>query len=143
MRCIVADSIGNSLVFAYRLSYLFNQILHVFLYFSKNQPQQQQNDSLMLFVTIIYSSYAFGIMFVACEFGQRLSNAFEEIDDSIEEFDWNLFSHEIQRLLPTILIVTQKPVVFECFGSISALRDTFKKVCIETSYSNVHMLQSN
>lgn len=49
---------------------------------------------------------------VSCELGQRISNVNEEIDDLIREFDWYLFSHEMQRLLPTILIVKllEKPL---------------------------------
>lgn len=93
-----------------------------------NQYQQQQNDSLALFTTVFYAFYAFGVIFLTCEFGQRLANAFEEIDDSIKTFEWNLFSHEIQKLLPTILIVSQKQFVIKCFGSTSALRESFKKV---------------
>lgn len=76
-------------------------------------------------------------MFIMCELGQQETNAFEEINDLLAKFQWNLFSNEIQRLLPTILIVTQKPFVVECFGSTSALRETFKKVCIKPSCSKL------
>lgn len=88
---------------------------------------------------IFYASYAFGSVFVICELGQRICDAYGEIDDLIEAFDWYLFSHEIQRLLPTILIVTQKPVVLKCFGSTSALRETFRIVC---SYTKAYILNS-
>lgn len=94
----------------------------------------------MLFVTIFYASYAFGAVFLMCELGQRGTNAFEEIDNVVKEFEWNLFSHEIQRILPKILIVTQKPVVFECFGSTSALRETFKQVCMVPTSKNVNFI---
>lgn len=96
--------------------------------FSKINFQQQRSDSLVLFVTVFYASYALGSIFFQCEIGQQISNAYEDIDDLVEEFDWHLFSHEMQRTLPIILIVTQNPIGFECFGSTSALRVTFKKV---------------
>lgn len=82
----------------------------------------------MLFVTTFYASYALGSIFFICEVGQRVSDAFEGIDDVVMDFEWNSFPHEIQKLLPTIMIMTQKPVVMECFGSTSALRESFKKV---------------
>lgn len=77
-------------------------------------------------------------MFCDCEFGQRLSNAFEEIDNEIETFDWYLFPYELKQMLPIILLMTQKPVEFECFGSISISRKYFKKVGF-----NLKLLKSN
>lgn len=85
---------------------------------------------VLLYVIFFYVLYAFGNLLVSCEFGQRISNAFEEIDDEIELFDWYLFSYEMQRMLPLILLVTQQPVKIECFGSISIRREYFKKVSI-------------
>lgn len=93
--------------------------------------KQQGNSSLALvFITIFYAFYAFGIVIIICELGQRLTNAFEEIGDVIDEFEWNLFSLEIQKILPTILMVVQQPVELRYFGSTSGLRETFKKVCL-------------
>lgn len=79
----------------------------------------------------VYISYSFGIVFGLCEFGQRMTNAFEEIEDEIETFDWYFFPYELQRMLPMILMVTQQPVEIECFGSISSLREYFKKVSFD------------
>lgn len=61
------------------------------------------------------------------ELGQRVTDAFEEICDEISAFQWYLFPLQLQKLLPTILIETQRPVEMECFGSITATRDTLKK----------------
>lgn len=82
----------------------------------------------MLFGALFYASYAFGAVFVICELCQRITNSFDEISEKIEAFEWNSFPQEIQKLLPILLIGAQQPVVFECFGGISALRETFKKV---------------
>ena len=78
----------------------------------------------------MYVVYAFGVVLIICELGQQLSNAFEEIGDKIEDFDWYTFPLEIQRYLPNLLMAAQQAVVLECFGSISGSRDTFKKVCL-------------
>lgn len=77
--------------------------------------------------------YAIGVVFAFYEFCQRLTNAFDEIDDEFQTFDWYLYPHEIQRMLPTVLMVIQEPVVIECFGSTYGLRDTFKKVNFDIS----------
>lgn len=83
---------------------------------------------------MVYALYAFGIILVICELGHRLTVAFDQIHDEIGKYDWFLFSHEIQKMLPTMLIVSQKPVEFEIFGSLSGIRETFKKVCRLTHY---------
>lgn len=64
-----------------------------------------------------------------CGFSQRISNAFEEINDVIVQFDWYLFPIEINRMLPTILLVTQHSVALKCFGSMACNRETYKMVC--------------
>ena len=75
-------------------------------------------------------------LFVTCEFCQQISNAFEEINDLIVQFNWYRFPNEINRMLPAILIVTQHPAKFKCFGSISYDRETFKAV---RSYRNENL----
>lgn len=67
---------------------------------------------------------------IVCELGQQFTNSFEKPSNKIVAFKWYLFSSDIQQLLPTILIGTQQPVFIECFGSVSANRDTFKRVCL-------------
>lgn len=83
---------------------------------------------VLLLILIIYGFYSFGVVFAVCEWGQSVTNAFEEITDEIETFDWYLFPLELQRMLPMILMVAQQSVEFECFGSISIRREYFRKV---------------
>lgn len=68
------------------------------------------------------------IVFIVSELGQRLNNAFEEIDLTIEQFDWYIFPIEIQRMLPMIIANAQQTVSLECFGSIACAREVFKNV---------------
>lgn len=82
----------------------------------------------MLLLTAFFALYAFGVVMIICELGQRLADAFEQINDEINKFDWYLFPPQVQRLLPIIMIATQQEVELECFGSISGTRETFKRV---------------
>lgn len=82
----------------------------------------------MLLLAVLYALYGFGIIFVICELGQRLTNAYAQIADEIERFEWYLFAHEMQRRLPIILIASQQPVELQCFGGITGIRETLKKV---------------
>lgn len=67
-------------------------------------------------------------IFVVCELGQRLSNAFEEILDEFDRFHWYQFPLEISRSLVKILAVSQIPVEMEVFGSITCCRFVMKFV---------------
>lgn len=68
------------------------------------------------------------MVMLICELGQRIHNAFVEIDDVITQFDWYLFSDELKRMLPIILINIKEPVIFACFGNIACSREAFRKV---------------
>lgn len=67
-------------------------------------------------------------LLIICELGQRGSNAFEDINDIIDQFQWYRFSSEMKRLLPIAFIIVQKPVSVGCFGSVLCDREAFKKV---------------
>lgn len=64
----------------------------------------------------------------SCEFGQRLSEAFGEIEKVLVQLNWYLLPIEVQRMLPTIIIFSQKPLYVRFFGSISCHREQFQKV---------------
>lgn len=94
----------------------------------------------MLTVTIVYACYAFGVVLIICELGQRLTNAFDVIGDTIGDFNWYLFPFDIKKLLPNLLMAAQQRVVLECFGSISGTRETFKYV-INSAFSYFMMIR--
>lgn len=89
---------------------------------------QSNHDSDSIAVSIMAPIYAFGMIFIACELSQRLTNAYSKIDDIFEQFEWYRFPNAVRRALPTIISMVQKPVEFECFGNVSCSRESFKKV---------------
>lgn len=74
---------------------------------------------------------ALALTYIACELGQRMNDAFDKIDTTLDHTRWYMFPIEIQRMLPMIHLIAQQPVSLECFGSIACSRDVFKDVCIE------------
>lgn len=81
-----------------------------------------------LLLLILTGFFSFVLVFIVCELGQSMCNAFDEINVTINQFEWYLFSTEIQRMLPMITANAQQPVLVECFGSIACTRDAFKNV---------------
>lgn len=75
------------------------------------------------------------LVFIACELGQRITDAFDGIDCTIDQLDWYLFPIEIKRVLPIIIVSAQQPVSVGCFGSIICIRVVFKNVGIDQKSS--------
>lgn len=74
--------------------------------------------------------YSFGLLYLACDLGQRVKIEFNECKEMIEQFKWYSFPLKIQRMLPLILNFAQQPVEVKCFGSMPCDRKTFKRVRI-------------
>lgn len=77
---------------------------------------------------MVLGFWAFNLVFFSTEIGQRFSNAFEEIDDEMNQIDWYRLPIKIQRLLPIAMMNTQATVAIDCFGSLSCNHETFRKV---------------
>lgn len=93
---------------------------------------QLQHESIQAVLLPAFNGImGFALVFIACELGQRMGNAFEEINVTIHQIDWHLFPVELKRMLPAIIATAQQPVSLECLGSIKCTRDVFKKVGIE------------
>lgn len=63
-----------------------------------------------------------------CEAGNQISSQFGEITIGFHELDWYTFPEEIQRMLPTIFIVSQEPQQLIAYGGAPSSRNTFKRV---------------
>lgn len=68
-------------------------------------------------------------IFGACEFGARLSEAFNEIDIKIHQLEWYRLPADLWHMLPILIVAAQQPVELHAIGSISCGRLTFRKVC--------------
>lgn len=67
-------------------------------------------------------------LFVFCEFGERVSEAFEESYDVIGQLDWYAFPMNLQKMLHIIIISVQEPVTLKSFGNIPCAREQAKRV---------------
>lgn len=93
----------------------------------KSKPQI---DYLALLVTITEVFHAFFTVGLVCEMGERVCDMFSAIDETMDEIDWYLYPIDVQRMLPAIMIVAQKQIYVEFFGSITASRETFRQVSV-------------
>lgn len=92
------------------------------------QQTSSEVNTFVILISLIYGFWAFIMVFFACEIAQRNSNATENIDYAVHRFDWYLFPLKLQRILPTVMMNTRRPIEIICFGSIACNRATFKKV---------------
>lgn len=77
------------------------------------------------FVLIFWSFVA---MFIFCNFGENMTNSFKNLNDSFCGCGWYSFPIDVQKMLPTICVAIQQPVVLMCYGNVLYTRETFKKV---------------
>lgn len=85
-------------------------------------------DVVILCTVIFYGIDAVGIIFAACEIGQRMCNAFEEI-----EYCWYLFPQQVKRISPIMLLNLQAPVELQIFGSFCCDRYAFSRASIKVT----------
>lgn len=52
--------------------------------------------------------------------GEQISCSFDNIEDELNEMDWDLFPIENQRMILFILAVTQQPIEFMAYGNFPA-----------------------
>lgn len=96
---------------------------------------------MLLLISIHNMFWAFTLVFVACELGERVRNEFDCVRFLVDQLKFHLFPHKLRKLVPTITINAQNPVEFKCFGSISCSRESFQKVCA-IKYTHAHIIAS-
>lgn len=79
-------------------------------------------------IAIFQLFVSIALLLASCELAGRISIGFEDLNDTVNKFEWYLFPLVIQRALPVVMINAQQRIGFECFGSIIVHRDTFKSV---------------
>lgn len=83
-----------------------------------------------LMLPIINGIFGLILVFISCELGQRMADAFEEIEITIDRCDWYLLPIKTKRTLLMIIANVQQPVEVGCFGSTTCAREVFKNVGI-------------
>lgn len=100
----------------------------IFSSFFTLSPQKGSNNSLEIMNLVLIMCLAFVIIYGVYEFGEKLTGTFEEINDAYDRFAWNVFPYDVQTMIPTLIVVAQKPIELRVFGSISCGRITFRNV---------------
>ena len=89
---------------------------------------QNENNVILLAISLVQLGWLCGLAFVPCELSERLSIEFVKVCDAVDELNWYKFSIRMQKMIPIIMINTQEPVALRCFGSIFCGRSVFKQV---------------
>lgn len=91
--------------------------------------KMDENSKMIDIITnSVIAVLTFIFIFIACEPGERVSEAFEQLNDELIQCDWHLLPTEIQRLYLIFLVNTQQSINFQCYGGILCTRDTSKNV---------------
>ena len=81
-----------------------------------------------MFITLEMLCWVFILNFVIGEFGQRVTDQFEQFGMEFGSCDWHKLSIEMQRMYLIFLSDTQQPKNLQSYGGIFCTRETFKNV---------------
>lgn len=89
----------------------------------------------MLIISITNALITWFLMFfLFSEYGQSVTDAFDDVNQSVYNISWYLCSNGVQKLLVTIINASQDTVRFKGYASIHSSRDMFKGVRLSISY---------
>lgn len=77
------------------------------------------------FISLVF--WSFVQLFLICESSERITDRFDKIEIYML-CDWYAFPLQTQRILPTVIVNTQEPVLLTAVGSLTCTRNTFKEV---------------
>lgn len=80
---------------------------------------------LTKFCSLVF--WSFVQLFLICESSERITDRFDKIEIYVL-CDWYALPLRTQRILPTVIVNTQEPVLLTAVGSLTCTRDTFKQV---------------
>lgn len=72
--------------------------------------------------------WAFSILFLFCEFGERVTDRFDMFGDNLQRCDWYKLPFKMKRMYLIFLSDTQQSKNITTYANILNTRETFKKV---------------
>lgn len=78
--------------------------------------------------TVVAMNWGFGIIFIACEYGERMTDHFEKFDEKLGRCDFYKLPIEIQRMYLIFSSDTQQMRTVHCYGGVICSREIYKKV---------------
>ncbi|XP_055306180.1 odorant receptor coreceptor-like isoform X2 [Sitodiplosis mosellana] len=91
------------------------------------ETSHHQMYTIELIEPIIMMFWSFIQMFVFCNFGEHVNSGFKELSDALYCCDWYCLPYDIRRMLPIVMIATQKPAI-RGSGDIPCSRESFSEV---------------
>lgn len=92
-----------------------------------SQIIQIQNVGATMQVAVAYFSICFPL-YICCDFGNRVTQGFEEVEIELNQLPWYLFPLDVQKNVPMMIALSQKSMLIKGFGSADCNRETYKLV---------------
>lgn len=92
--------------------------------------QKHAGISLMLVNQLCVTFWSFALIFLFCNFGEKIGGQFNKLNDVIYQCNWYLCPLKTQQMFPMILTATQNVPTMTSFGNVVCSRESFKKVTL-------------
>ena len=77
---------------------------------------------------LVNTCFTFVIMFLYCEFGEMVTNQFNELNERFSKCNWYLLPIEMQRMFVIVMANTQRPAMIQGYANVVCTRESFKQV---------------
>lgn len=88
----------------------------------------QSTKLVELLIILMCAFWVLGFFFCICELGETITHRFDVFRQELERCNWHTLPIEMQRMFLIFLLDTQQPINIRCYGNVTCLRDTFRKV---------------
>lgn len=88
----------------------------------------RSSNRIDIIVIILLLFWAFSIIFLYCEIGERVTHEFNEFNEQFCQCNWYSFSIEMQRMFIIVMSNTQRPAIIQGYANTVCTRDAFKQV---------------
>lgn len=89
---------------------------------------EEERNAIEMANTAIGVLWAFALNFMACELGQWVTIAYEQLEDVLCACNWYALPVGAQRVYFIFLVDIQIPINIRSYGDIECSRDLFKRV---------------
>lgn len=90
--------------------------------------------------TLFIGFWSFVAIFCTCELGEQVADTFIKFNDEIGQCRWYTFPIELQRMLATVILNAQQPVIIQGYGRALCTRNAFNKVKSASSSLSVAIM---
>lgn len=117
-----------SLVFLLHIPWLIISSLSSLFCPSFFSQRNENANTIVMVRLVVLMFWPLAVTFGFCEYGERLTEQFDDLGDQLCQCDWYKLPMKIQRIFSIVVVNAQQSTTIHSFENTPCSRDTFKQV---------------